>query len=209
MKKKILAMCLVVALLATAVVGATLAYFTDTKAVENTFTVGDIDIKLDETVVEDGDATNERTELGNEYHLFPGQTYVKDPTVTVEEGSEECYVRMIVTISNQKALDEVFAPGIKLYEILTGYDASEWVLQKETEDGDNRIYEFWYKDAVDARAGAVELPALFKAIKIPENLDNAAMKKAFDGLKIDIEAHAMQKEGFATAADAWAKFPTT
>ena len=38
MKKKITAICLCVALLAIAIVGATLAYFTDTKSATNTFT---------------------------------------------------------------------------------------------------------------------------------------------------------------------------
>ena len=46
MKKKITAICLCVALLAVAIVGATLAYFTDTKSATNTFTVGNVKIKL-------------------------------------------------------------------------------------------------------------------------------------------------------------------
>ena len=44
MKKKILALCLVVVLAITAVTGATLAYFTDVDKAENVFTVGNIDI---------------------------------------------------------------------------------------------------------------------------------------------------------------------
>ena len=46
MKKKITALCLCVALLAVAVVGASLAYFTDTKSEKNTFTVGNVKIDL-------------------------------------------------------------------------------------------------------------------------------------------------------------------
>ena len=46
MKKKITALCLCVALLAVAVVGASLAYFTDTKTATNTFTVGNVKIDL-------------------------------------------------------------------------------------------------------------------------------------------------------------------
>ena len=48
MKKKILALCLVVVLAVTAVTGATLAYFTDTDAKTNVFTVGNIEIDLEE-----------------------------------------------------------------------------------------------------------------------------------------------------------------
>ena len=46
MKKKVAALCLCVALLAVAVVGASLAYFTDTKSATNTFTVGNVSIDL-------------------------------------------------------------------------------------------------------------------------------------------------------------------
>ena len=46
MKKKITAIFLCVALVAIAVVGASLAYFTDTQAARNTFTVGNVKIDL-------------------------------------------------------------------------------------------------------------------------------------------------------------------
>lgn len=46
MKKKITAIFLCVALVAIAIVGASLAYFTDTKQATNTFTVGNVKIKL-------------------------------------------------------------------------------------------------------------------------------------------------------------------
>ncbi len=46
MKKKIVALCLVIAMVATAIVGGTLAYFTDTDAQVNTFTTGNVKIDL-------------------------------------------------------------------------------------------------------------------------------------------------------------------
>ena len=46
MKKKITAIFLCVALVAIAIVGASLAYFTDTKSATNTFTVGNVEIEL-------------------------------------------------------------------------------------------------------------------------------------------------------------------
>ena len=48
MKKKLTAIFLCVALVAIAVVGASLAYFTDTKSAKNTFTVGNVKIELNE-----------------------------------------------------------------------------------------------------------------------------------------------------------------
>lgn len=55
MKKKILALCLCIAMLAVAIVGGTLAYFTDTDDATNTFTVGNIAIDLVENFEQDSE----------------------------------------------------------------------------------------------------------------------------------------------------------
>lgn len=67
MKKKLLALVLVVALAATAVIGGTLAYFTDTDEAVNTFTLGNVKIDLQETfqqnsVLRPGSQTNNKIE---------------------------------------------------------------------------------------------------------------------------------------------------
>lgn len=72
MKKKIVALCLVVCLAATAVIGGTLAYFTDTKTAENTFTVGNVKIELLESQYHrvnagKGNATGETEPLSGGY----------------------------------------------------------------------------------------------------------------------------------------------
>lgn len=48
-KKKILTLCLVACLAITAIAGASLAYFTDTKSATNTFTVGNVSAELYES----------------------------------------------------------------------------------------------------------------------------------------------------------------
>ena len=48
-KKKILTLCVVACLAITAIAGASLAYFTDTKSATNTFTVGNVSIDLIES----------------------------------------------------------------------------------------------------------------------------------------------------------------
>lgn len=47
-KKKLVSLCLVLALVLTAVVGGTMAYFTDEDDQRNTFTAGDVKINLNE-----------------------------------------------------------------------------------------------------------------------------------------------------------------
>ena len=93
-------------LLVVASVMGTIAYLTSTDAVKNTFTVGNVSIKLDEAkVTEDGKPVEGADRVQeNNYKLLPGLTYTKDPTVTVENGSEESYVRMKVTFNNAKAI---------------------------------------------------------------------------------------------------------
>ena len=52
MKKKILALCVVISLAAVAIIGGTLAYFTDTETATNTFTVGKRYRNLEKAVVQ-------------------------------------------------------------------------------------------------------------------------------------------------------------
>ena len=105
--KKIVALLLCAVLLIGASIAGTVAYLTSQDSVENTFTVGNIQIKLDEANVATTDE-NDRTETGNAYHLLPNQTYTKDPTVRVKEGSEEAYIRMIVTVGNYSNMLSAF-----------------------------------------------------------------------------------------------------
>ena len=76
MKKKITAIFLCVALLAIAIVGASLAYFTDTKTATNTFTVGNVKIDLIES------------KFHREGNDNSGDLTIPDPThkVTADDG---------------------------------------------------------------------------------------------------------------------------
>ena len=80
MKKKITALCLCVALLAVAVVGASLAYFTDTKSATNTFTVGNVKIDLIES------------KYHREGNDNSGDATIPDPTHTVTKDDGMKYV---------------------------------------------------------------------------------------------------------------------
>ena len=110
-KTKALLMSLCAVLLVAASVLGTMAYLTDSKDVKNTFTVGNVAIKLDEAkvdemgnLVENQDGTLADRVTRNEYKLLPNHTYVKDPTVTVKTPSVDSYVRMKVTFNKASAL---------------------------------------------------------------------------------------------------------
>ena len=76
MKKKLTVIFLCVALAAIAIVGASLAYFTDTKSATNTFTVGNVKIDLIES------------KFHREGNDNSGDTSIPDPThkVTADDG---------------------------------------------------------------------------------------------------------------------------
>lgn len=194
-------------------VGATLAYLVDkTETVQNTFTVGKVLISLDEKNVDgkdkDGkDNSSEARDIANKYHLLPGGSYTKDPTVHVDPTSENCYVRMIVTVGGydnlSKAFDASYFDGdmFILHKVVTGWDAGVW--QFEAYDSAAHTYEFRYFAVVPK--GTSDLPALFQTIKIPEELDNDAISYLAN-VNIDVEAHAIQAEGFDDVDAAWEAF---
>ena len=207
--KKALLFTFCAVLLVVASVLGTMAYLTSSDTVTNTFTVGKVNIKLDEAEVKlDGTyATNHDNRVAeNEYHLIPGHTYFKDPTVTVLEDSEKSYVRMIVTINEHKDLDAIFAPnGLPLSDFFGGV-SSEWTLYGEKENADDtRSYEFRYKETVAAPDGDVVLDDLFETINVPGEITKEQLETISD-LKIEVEAHAIQADGFADADAAWAAF---
>ena len=101
-RSKALLLTLCAVLLVAASVMGTMAYLTSTDKVENTFTVGNVKITLDEAKVNTDGTPVEGADCvkANEYKLMPGHTYTKDPTVTVIKGSESSYIRMKVTFNN-------------------------------------------------------------------------------------------------------------
>lgn len=209
MKKKLMTVLALVLVIAMSVAG-TYAYLTSADTVVNTFTVGDVQIKLDEAKANpDGSlVANADRVKANSYKLLPGHTYNKDPMVTVLKGSESSYVKMTVTFSDAADLDAIFAPnGANLLSIFNGYDRANWIYKGNTEDTANntRTYEFWYKETVAAPDADVALDALFDSITVPGNLTNAQLA-TIEGMTITVNAYAIQADGFNGAADAWSHF---
>lgn len=210
MKKKILVACLCVALAVLTIAGTTLAYLTSQDTVVNTFTVGNVQIKLDEAKA-NADGTlvaNADRVKANSYKLIPGHTYNKDPMVTVLEGSESSYIKMTVTFSKAAELDAIFAPnGADMTSIFNGYDSTNWIYKGNTKDATNntRTYEFWYKATVAAPDANVALDALFDSITVPGTITNTQLA-TIANMTITVNAYAIQADGFATPEAAWAAY---
>lgn len=93
--KKVLALLLCALLLVGATIAGTVAYLTDKdNVVTNTFTVGKVEITMDEATVDEyGVPVADAARVtANTYKLVPGHTYTKDPTITVDADSENCFI---------------------------------------------------------------------------------------------------------------------
>lgn len=78
-KKSILVVAIAVMLVAALVVGGTLAYFTDTKAKDNVFTVGNVSIQLIEsTYHREGNDNSGDKDIPDPTHAASGMKYVAD-----------------------------------------------------------------------------------------------------------------------------------
>lgn len=213
--RKALIMSVCIVLIVAATIFGTVAYLTDSDSALNTFTVGSIGLKLDEAKVnemgeEQGDERWQPTanDPAQAYHLLPGHTYTKDPTVTVDAGSDNAYIRMMVTVTFENALDDAQL-ATSLDTIFTGYDAAKWERAAKDVSADKKTitYEYRYFQTVDNSESTTDLPLkpLFTEIKVPGTMTNEEIAN-LQGMEILVEAHAIQATGFENADAAWAAF---
>ncbi|MEZ4358333.1 MAG: hypothetical protein R2876_06930 [Eubacteriales bacterium] len=166
--KKGLIVALLVALLVALTFGGTLAWLTDeTGPVVNTFQVGNISIKL--------------TELNwdqNENKIYPGAEISKEPVVTIEADSEDCYVFMQCTNSIPDGIAEFdFSSSWKLIDAANG-------IYVYTTDGINPAI-------IEKSENDTTLDALFTKMTIDENVTRTQIR-SLTNPKITVQAYAQQ-----------------
>lgn len=209
MKKKALVSVLSVALVLCFAAGATIAWLKDqTQEVKNTFTVGDVDIAMSETVGEELKNTDDTTSaiVNDTYKMVPGATLSKDPKVIVNAGSEACW--LFVTIEKSANFDDFMT-----FDVATG-----WTLV----DGETNVY---YREVAATGADEQTFPVIKgDTVKVNTNVtkemlnsltsDTSDTSSAYVGYPtLTFKAYAVQKDyltkssdgtAVITAADAWA-----
>ena len=200
MKTKKLAILTCVMLILVVGVGATLAWLMDeSKTVTNTFSPSTIGITLTETnATADGEGNATK-----EFKMVPGDMIAKDPLVTVEAGSEPCW--LFVEVTKSANFDAYLT-----YEVRNGW----------TELGD--AYPGVYYKAV----AASEKDQPFYVLEGTAGYENGyvtvksnvtkTMMEAIDGVGTDgkpvdnetvpsltFKAYAIQQAHFDTAVAAW------
>lgn len=192
MKKKTTIAIVALVLISCFVIGGTLAWLNDqTDSLVNTFTYGDINIALAETT-------------GTEYKMIPGVDISKDPKVTVKSGSEACWLFVKVEKSANfdtymtyemdskwTALDETNYPGVYYYN---GTDLNSLLTA-------DKAFNVLKDNKVKVK-GTVTKEMLTSFDTDNNGTLSDTEKAALPTLTIT--AYAVQKEGFSTAAAAWA-----
>ena len=210
--KKTIAIVALVVLVAVASVLGTMAYLTDTKKVENTFTMGDVRIKLDETDVNNpkGDRVTK-----NDYEVYPGAVVTKDPIVH-NVGANGAYIRATVNVSDWMNLVAAYYPDFTETFPNEGYKAALNLLVGELGEGWSVVGveagDVFTIGQFDAKfilkydgvlEGGKDTTAMFKTVTVPAGIDNANTK-SFNSVKV--EAQAMQANGFDDWEAAFAAF---
>lgn len=201
MKKKIAVAVSLLLVLALSV-GGTIAWLTDSETVTNTFTIGNVDIKLKET-----DATGQEVNAQS-FKFVPGKAIAKDPKVTVVADSEACYVfvKVVESINFKQGVttNNTFTSYFT-YQIAEGWESLTGVpgvyyKTVETSNADQAWYVLKGGNKEENKNGVVSVAETVTKDMI-DLLDMSQGKEP----KLTFTAYAIQKEGTGTVAEAWAK----
>ena len=191
-KSKALLLTLCAVLLVAASVMGTMAYLTSTDEVQNTFTVGQVQITLDEKDTDHSTPDADR-DKANAYHLLPGNEYEKDPTVHVNAVSEDSWI--FVKVEN----------GIAAFEAATSTEENGYksISDQITANGWTAldgVANVYYKPYTKSATGSDLI--VFSNFKIADTA-NDVQGWATLNATVNITAYAVQKDGFDTASAAW------
>lgn len=188
---KALAITACAVILVAATVMGTVAYLTSQATVSNTFTAGNVVIRMDEAKADANGVVadvNSRTEVNdvNNYKLVPAAEYTKDAKIYVEANSEECYLFV--------KFDTAFISIVENFDELL--DANNW---KPLADVDG----VYYYNGTIATSNTQTAKSIIGTFKVKPEADYATLK---DVTSTSLKGYAIQKQGFGenAYADAWA-----
>lgn len=194
LRRTLLVVCMMLVVMVGSIAG-TVAWLTaETDPVTNTFTVGDINITLQEYAYNaDTNELNKNVDTVtsiNTYKIVPGAKLPKEPFVTVTKGSEPCYI--YVSVQNNIQLDN----GTAVATLTVG---EGWTKVGET--GDKAVYK--YNEKVDASDEAVNTKPVITLVTISNESVTKENIKQLENDTIVVDAYAHQADN-TTEADATA-----
>lgn len=208
--KKVLALMMSAAAVSSIAAAGTLAYLTSQDTSVNTFTVGKVKISLDEAKVgEDGKKIEgaERVKENTYTNILPGAELDKDPTVTIEGGSADCYVFLAVRnyltdpLANKEYAYYLYDEDTWDYHYFIPYDAG--YPNNITRDI-SRIDVFRYNGplaqdgVIDVGENDITLDSLFSDGKMyVENFVTSENAENMYGDKVVVKAFAVQADNLS------------
>ena len=196
-KALLLILCAMLLLIASAL--GTVAYLTVQDTVKNTFSVGKVDVTLDEgSEGSAGKRSMRARSTGvpvdeNDHILMPGHTYTKDHTIHVDAVSEDSYIFVKVEngIASYEAASSAEEGGYRT--IADQITANGWTALESAAD-------VYYREYTKSSTGSDF--AVFNTFKIADNANDAESWGSCDA-QVAVTAYAVQKDGFDTASAAW------
>jgi len=203
---KALLVVLSTVLVFTASMMGTAAYFTAGASSQNIrFSVGQVSISLN-------------TPYALAHNIVPDDPIPIEPIVTLNQGSVDSYVRLLVTLNQIDTMDAIYGTGegtenkLDLTSLLND-PGSGWECTGSQDNTEStRTYEFRYSGAVSVASGAAfTLPAPFKSITFPgaplmaSALTEDGKQDLFADFTITIKAEAVQAAG-KKADEAWSAY---
>ena len=180
---KIAALIAAIVLVIGCTAGGTVAWLVSKPAaITNVFTVGNINAEL----------TEEAKTKTETFKIVPGVDITKDPVATVTANSEDCYLFVKLTEENWPAFTEA--------------DNTTRKVEYKIADGWTKLKDGVYYREVTKKDTDQPFDVL-KGNKV--TVSNTLTKENADAItgdpKLTVAVYAVQKEGMASAADAWEK----
>lgn len=201
---KPLALLLALTLLLGCAIGGTIAWLTaTTQEVENTFTVGNIDITLEETGATDNDTTDTDNTLKKSMKMVPGNKIEKDPKITVKAGSESCWVFVKVTESTSLNSYITYVMDNAWTALGNDYPGVYYIQQADLSSAtQNAVYNVIGNKGFDGNGKYEANNVLVKTEVTKQMMDNLKVDGAVQPT-LTFKAYAIQQASFTTPVAAW------
>lgn len=173
-KLKLLVLLAVVLVIGTFTLDNTLALANEKETATNTFSVGKISMKLEETIKGVGE--------NGAYLLAPGVATQKNPTITIEKGSEPCYVFAYIDHTFQA---EDWGDTIKV-----DMNQEDWLPVEVAGEVVPNMYR--YKEVVDLSKSSGVL-TVFENVSIKKEVNKDKLTELSKGT-LTVKAYAHQQE---------------
>lgn len=188
---RVLVMAVALTLIIGGIIGGSVAWLAvKTDPVVNTFTVGDINIKLTETGATQGDG-----KYTKDYTVTPGVNLSKDPKVIVEAGSEPCWLFIKVDAVNWPDSIVDGSENRKIdYKLVNTWTPLP---------GCDGVY---YQELTAKTTVAKDYKIILNdTVTVSKDLTKAELNSITKPFSLTFKAYAIQKDGFATPELAWAE----